>query len=100
MLAKIVNYTNIFYKIKNNLNQIDQKQNNQQKVRSHHKKWKDIDLDKIQDYIRCILHMGILKLPEIGLHWSTNVLLKTPQIRQVLSYDEFNLITRYLKIAN
>lgn len=97
MSEKITAYSNKYHEIKLIS---DSKKNIQNKKRSHHKKWFNLNLEKFDEFIGCILHMGILKLPVLEQHWSKNPLLKTSQIGNVMSSDKFEGISRYLKIAD
>ena len=43
---------------------------------------------------------GIVRKPEIELHWSTNELIATPYFNKVMPRNRFQLIWRFLQFRN
>ena len=67
-------------------------------VRSHEKKWKDIDELEMKSFIGIILYMGIISKPTIHEYWTKSYLFGTPGFRCIMSRDRFYQILKYFKL--
>ena len=67
-------------------------------VRSHEKKWKDVDELEMKAFIGIILYMGIISKPTIHEYWTKSYLFGTPGFRSIMSRDRFYQILKYFKL--
>ena len=51
---------------------------------SRFRKWKDVSVVEMKQFIALYLLSGIIRKPEINQYWSTNPLLKTPYFNDVI----------------
>ena len=90
VLQDILKYTNLAFRNKRQKERISERD----------KKWYDLSEDELLKYISIIIFMGIAKLPEYNLHWSTKTHFQSNLIKEAMSINRFKAIGRYLAIGS
>ena len=63
---------------------------------SRHRKWVDITTPEMKKFIALYLLTGIIQKPERGQYWSTNPIIRTPFIYEVMARNRFQSILEFL----
>ena len=67
------------------------------KLSDRMKKWKDVSVNEIRLTIGFILFLGIISKPEYSSYFTSNKLFATPGVKNLLSYNRFVNIDRFLQ---
>ena len=70
------------------------------KLSDRMKKWKDVSVSEIRLMIGFILYQGIIRKPEYSSYFTSNKLFATPGIKNLLSYNRFVNIDRFLHFVD
>jgi len=70
------------------------------KLHARIRKWKDTDAAEIRVFLAIMVYMGIIRKPDARMFWTTNPLLATPFVRDVMSVNRFSLLERCLHFAD
>lgn len=63
-------------------------------------KWIPTDCHEIKRFFGILIWMGIVKLPQLSLYWSTNKCFEQQFVKSIMSRNRFELILRMLHFAN
>lgn len=62
--------------------------------------WNDVTVPELQAFLAIFIVMGIKKLPQMDMYWSTNDMIGCPWISQTMTRARFQMINRFLHVAN
>ncbi len=65
--------------------------------RSHMVKWKDLTVDEFKTFLGLFYWMGLVRLPDMGDHWSTEAIFNNIKFKEHMSRDRFLQILRHMK---
>jgi hypothetical protein len=65
--------------------------------RSHMVKWKDLTVDEFKTFLGLFYWMGLVRLPDMEDHWSTEAIFKNIKFKEHMSRDRFLQILRHMK---
>ncbi|CAJ0928404.1 unnamed protein product [Ranitomeya imitator] len=63
---------------------------------SSYSNWSPVDAVEMMQFWGLVLHMGILKKPELQQYWSVDILYNTPVFRMVMTRTRFEAIHKFL----
>ena len=63
--------------------------------------WIDTTVDELKAFMGLLILMGIVRLPQLELYWSTNFpLIKIPGISSIMSKNRFHQFWQFLQLNN
>ncbi len=69
-----------------------------QHISAHTRPWHNITREELMAFIGMILYMGIARLPNMELYWSSKHELIRQHVAEVMPLDRFQQILRYLHL--
>ena len=63
--------------------------------------WSDVSIDEMKAFIGVTILMGIIQLPQLEMYWQTsNPMIATSRVSNIMSRTHFQQILRYLHLAD
>jgi len=62
-------------------------------------KWTNTDVEEIYKWLRLVLWMGLVQLPEVGLYWSNSPLFST-NFGYFMSRNRFQIVSTMIHYSN
>jgi len=104
LIDNICQWTNEYYhKVLEpfyNKKQVNFFEKNNQSYYSHHKKWEDVTTKEIYIFILIYIYLGIIKLPNVYMNWSTNIYLKQNWIKETITFDRYKQINKSIRFSS
>lgn len=70
------------------------------KPKSRSKRWVPTNDNEMKIFLLLHVLQGIIQKPDVSMFWSKKTCLETPFFRNVMSYDRFQMIRKYLHFVN
>jgi len=67
---------------------------------NHKRKWSTVMWDEVEAFIAILIHMGIVKLPQIHLYWSTDNLIHQERVSSIMTQTLFPQTRRFFHLAD
>lgn len=67
---------------------------------NHKRKWSTVTWDKVEAFIAILIHMGIVKLPQMHLYWSTDNLIHQKRVSSIMTQTLFPQTRRFFHLAD
>lgn len=66
----------------------------------HKRKWGPVTRNKMEAIIGILIYMGIVKLPQMRMYWSTDILVHQESFSTIMTQTRFMQIWRYFHLAD
>lgn len=67
---------------------------------NHKRKWSTVTWDEVEAFIAILIYMGIVKVPQMHLYWSTDNLIHQERVSSIMTQTLFPQTRRFFHLAD